>query len=315
MPHLSPLTLPLLLPLLFPGVRLGGANGGIDGGAELAWTAAPGTAQSPGKGAPPPAPKVQEPAGPAPTGAAEAAAALERLFAAAGVRVDRAAGALSFGATVQVRDDLLEYLLVNPHGAVHEALFVAGVPADVLNAALLALGLERGQNVEYVQKDPQPSVEELRAGARAFDIVPPKGDGVHLYATWREGDDLFFYRIEDLVRDLDRGRTMRRHTWVYLGSRFVERRRSGGEQLFAATAEGNLACISFFSAGSTLLTAALPECVAQSSWLPNGWLLPPVGAEVLLIASRAPLLVSPPSMESAIPVVAAEQQPPGGKGR
>jgi hypothetical protein len=284
MPHLSPLTLPLLLTLLLPVAPQ--ATGGS-----------------------------QEPAGPTLPGAAEAAAALERAFAAAGVRVDREASALSFAATVQVRDDLLEYLLVNPHGAVHEALFVTGTPADVLNAALLALGLERGQNVDYIQKDPPPSPEELRAGVRAFDIVTPKGDGVQLYATWREGDDLFFYRIEDLVRDLDRGRTMRRHPWVYLGSRWITSRRQGGEQLFAAAAEGNLACISFFSPGSTLLTAALPECIAQSSWLPNGWLLPPVGSDVLLIASRVPLLAPPPSMESAVPVVDPDQTPPGGDGR
>lgn len=286
MHHLSPLTLPLLIPLLVPFASNGAPTHG-----------------------------AQDPVGPTPPGAAEAAATLEREFAAAGLTVDREAGALSFPATVQVRDDLLEYLLVNPHGAVHEALFVTGVPPDVLNVALLTLGLQRGQNVEYVQKDPPPSVEELRAGARAFDVVPPKGDGVHLYATWREGDDHYFYRVEDLVRDLDRGRTMRRHAWVYLGSRFIESRRSGGEQVFAATAEGNLACITFFSAGNTLLTAALPECVSQSSWLPNGWLLPPVGADVLLIASRTALLAPPQSMAGVVPVHAPEPKPTGGEGR
>lgn len=298
MPHLSPLSLPLLLTLLLP----------VAPEAVTTGVVAPPTEASQDPQDPPPP-------GPALPGAAEAAAALERAFAAAGVRVDRAAGALSFGATVQVRDDLLEYLLVNPHGAVHEALFVSGVPADVLNAAFLALGLERGQNVEYVRKDPQPSVEEQRAGVRAFDVVPPKGDGVQLYATWREGDDHFFYRIEDLVRDLDRGRTMRRHNWVYLGSRFLDSRRAGGDPLFAAAAEGNLACISFFTPGNTLLTAALPECVAQSSWLPNSWLLPPVGADVLLIASRVPLLAPPQSMDEVVPVVAPEPQPAGGEGR
>jgi hypothetical protein len=312
MPHLSPLTLPLLLPLLLPlsppcALSAGGALGAALTANESHTTGRASVQQ--------PEPKTQEPIGPALPGAAEEAAEVEREFAKAGIRVDRAAGALSFAASIQVRDDLLEYLLVNPHGAVHEALFVTNVPADWLNVAFLALGLQRGQNVEYVQKDPQPSPEELRAGTRAFDIVPPRGDGVHLYATWREGDEVFFYRIEDLVRDLDRGRTMRRHTWVYLGSRFIESRRSGGEQLFAAKAEGNLACISFFSPGNTLLTAALPECVAQSSWLPNSWLLPPVGSEVLLIASRVALLTPPQTMESAVPLVDPEQKPSGGEGR
>lgn len=291
--HPSTLSLPLLLPLLLPQATapLGG-----------------GRAQDPKPGA-------QDPVGPELPTSKDAAEALQRAFEAAGVRIDRAAGVLSFPAEILVRDELLEYLLVNPHGAVHESLFVADVPADVLNAALLALGLQRGQNVQYVQKDPPPTPDELRAGARAFDIVPPSGDAVQLYAAWREEGELFFFRIEDLVRDLDRGRTMRRHAWVYLGSRWIESRRGGGGPLYAATAEGNLACISFFSAGNTLLTAALPECVAQTSWLPNGWLLPPTGSQVLLIASRGPLVAPPASLEGAIPVVAAEPVPAEGGAR
>lgn len=261
---------------------------------------------APGGSAPPlqdPRPAQDATPGPPVPGTAEAEAALQKAFEAAGVRVDREAKAVAFRASIQVRDDLLEYLLVNPHGAVHEALFVTELPAELLNAALLTLGLERGQNVQYVEKDPKPTEEELRAGVRAFDVVPPKGEGVSLYAAWREGEDTFFFRVEDLVRDLERGRTMRRHAWVYLGSRWVESRRAGGEAVYAAAAEGNLACISFFSQGNTLLTAALPECVAQSSWLPNGWLLPPVGAEVLFVASRTALLAPPASMLGALPTV------------
>ncbi|MEZ6015890.1 MAG: YdjY domain-containing protein [Planctomycetota bacterium] len=260
-------------------------------------------------GAAPGAP-AQDPAGPGLPDAKEAAAALERAFADAGVRVDSAAKALCFPVSVQVRDELLEYLLVNPHGAVHEALFVTQAPAEILNAALLALGLERGENVQYVKKDPQPSEEELRAGARAFDIVPPTGPGVHLYASWKEGDETYFYRVEDLIRDLERGRTMRRHAWVYLGSRWIEGRRNQGQPMYAAAAEGNLACVAFFSQGNTLLTAALPECVAQSSWLPNGWLLPRVGADVLLIASLAPLQAAPASMQASVPTVLPEAPEP-----
>ncbi len=285
MPNLELLATALLAPFFLPAAALNAAPSGAAG-------------QDP-KPAPAPVAGV----GPAAPGTAEAAAALQAAFAAAGVRIDTEAKALSFVASVQVRDELLEYLLVNPHGAVHEALFMTGAPAEILNAALLAVGLERGENVQYVEKDPKPSEEELRAGVRAFDIVPPQGDGVLLYATWKEGDDTFFFRVEDLVRDLERGRTMRRHRWVYLGSRWIESRRNDGQPLYAAAAEGNLACISFFSQGNTLLTGALPECVAQTSWLPNGWLLPPVGAEVLLIASREPLLATPASLAAAVPTV------------
>ncbi len=251
-----------------------------------------------------PAQQGQDTPGPVVPGSREAAEALERAFRDAGVQLDHAAGVAAFRATVGVRDDLLEYLLVNPHGAVHEALFVTQAPAEVLNAALLALGAERGTNVAYVQKDPPPSEAEQRAGVRAFDVVPPKGPGLYLYAAWREGGETYFFRVEDLVRDLERGRTLRRHGWVYLGSRWNTSQRPGAVPQFAATAEGNLVCITFFSQGNTLLTSALPECVSQTTWLPNGWLLPEAGAEVQLFCARQPLVAPPPSLAESVPSVA-----------
>jgi len=256
---------------------------------------------------------AQDAPGPQLPGAREAAEALERAFRDAGVQLDHAAGVAAFRASIAVRDDLLEYLLVNPHGAVHEALFVTQAPAEVLNAALLALGAERGTNVAYVPKDPPPSEAEQRAGVRAFDVVPPQGAGVYLYAAWREDGETYFYRVEDLVRDLERGRTLRRHAWVYLGSRWNTAQRPGAVPQFAATAEGNLVCITFFSQGNTLLTTAVPECVSQTTWLPNGWLLPEAGAEVQLFVARAPLLAPPASLAASVPAVTgAALEPPAG---
>jgi len=229
--------------------------------------------------------------------------ALEQAFRLAGIRFDAASGACAFPASVEVRDELLEYLLVLPIGAAHESLFLTGSDPEVLNAALLALGVGPGSNAEWIEKTPPPSEEELRAGASPYQVVVPAGDGFYLYATWREGDELYFYRVEDLVRDLDSGRTMRRHRWTYLGSRMVERR--DGEQSFAASLEGNLINIAFFAQGNTLVTAALAECVKQTVWLPNGWLLPDRGSPVLLILARERLERLPDALAEAVPSVPA----------
>lgn len=237
-------------------------------------------------------------------------APLVPAFGDQGILLDVEAGVCAIPVQVEVRDDLLEYLLVLPYGAAHEALFVTGAGrhprelgpwAEALNAALLALGVEPGRNVEWVEKDPRPSEEELRAGASPYDVLPPEGDGLYLYAAWWEGDELFFYRAEDLVRDLERGRTLRRHPFVFLGSRLVTRR--SGEESFAAALEGNLVNVSFFSQGNTLLTAARPECLSQQSWLPNAWLLPERGAPVLLLFSRERLERPPASLAPHVPTV------------
>ena len=173
--------------------------------------------------------------------------------------------------------------------------------ASTFNAALLALGAAPGKNPAWVEKDPPPSAEEQRAGVSSYDVLPPEGDGFYMYAAWQEGDEHYLYRIEDLIRDLERQRTMRRHAWVFLGSQMIER--ASGEEGFAAGLEGNLINVSFFPQGNTVLTGALPECLNQTTWLPNAWLLPPRGSTVLLVLSRERLRELPASMAAHVPSV------------
>ena len=144
----------------------------------------------------------------------DAEEALEKAFAKAGIQVDRAASAVAFPVTAEVRAEYLEYVLVNPHGAIHESLLVTPVGAQVLGAAFLSIGAEAGKNVEYVAKVPPPTPEEARAGAKTHDTIVPSGKPLYLYVAWREsagvpdlatgefpGETLHFHRLEDLIVD------------------------------------------------------------------------------------------------------------------
>lgn len=204
---------------------------------------------------------------------------------------------------VGIRDDLLEYVLVNPRGQSHESLFTSDVPPRVLNTALLALGVQPGENVRVREKTPPPTPEELRDGAAAYTIEPPTGDGFYLYAAWREGDEVYWYRVEDLVRDLESGRGMRRHRWVFLGSKTAPDKQHPGQELFAAELEGNLVNLALFEQGFTLVTTALPECIKQTIWLPNAWLLPERGERVLLVFARERLTQIPSDWLERLPKV------------
>ena len=203
--------------------------------------------------------------------------------------VQRDAGLLAFPARVEVRHDALEYLLVNPHGAVHEALFVTETDAEVLSASSQRVR-EPGTNVTFEAIDPPPHGRRCGPARRPTTWRSPSGKPVYLHAAWREAagaydekaaafpaESVHFHRLEDLVIDLERDRTMRRHGLVWLGSRMVESEQQGGPERFAAKATGNLMCVSFFSQGDTLLTTAIPECVSQTAWIPNGWLMPEPG--------------------------------------
>lgn len=247
------------------------------------------------------------PAQAAETQASATDASLAEALAKDGLVLDRAAGVLSLPAAVLVKNDLLEYLLVGPNGAAHESLFLTPVRPSLLNAALLLLGVEPGRNAYWRETG------ELDARGRPErELHPPLGDGFYLYAAWREGGETYFFRVEDLVRNLESGRSLRRHRWVYLGSRF-QALKAGAPESFLADVEGNLVNLSFFFQGNTLLSAALEECAEQTIWAANEWLLPERGEPVRLFFAREPLAALAPGWAASLPE-AGVSQPTGDSG-
>ncbi len=110
-------------------------------------------------------------------------AVLSKTLAQAGIHLDFDHQAVSTLARIEVTDQLLEYLAVLPHGAAHEAMLVLGgqrspedsvVWAEFLNTAILALGLEPGQNARWVEKNPAPTQEELRRASAPTTSFPRK---------------------------------------------------------------------------------------------------------------------------------------------
>lgn len=207
------------------------------------------------------------------------------------IQLDVARRYCAFPVEVAVRDDLLEYLLVGPAGASHESAFSTPVSPSVLNVALLALGVSPGKNADWRAKDPLPTEEQIQSGVSPYEITLPSGDALYIYVGWRRGDETYFYRVEDLLRNLATGQAMSRAPWVYLGSQQVPRTPKSGpdDTVFAAEIYRNLINVSYFREGFTLLTGALPECVEQSIWMLNAWLVPDRGARLTMFLSRARL--------------------------
>ena len=225
--------------------------------------------------------------------------ALKAALGKAGIEIDLERGMCSIPARVLVREELLEYLLVGPHGSAHESQFVTEVSPSLLNTALLALGAEPGVNARWETRDPAPTEEERKQGVSPVEVTPPEGDGFFLYALWKEDGEVYFHRVEDLLRNLKTGRTMRRHRWVYLGSRFAEFEKGESEQ-FVADREQNLINIAYFSEGNTLITAALEDCLEQTIWIANSWMLPERAWPIQFVFTRAPASSVPDEWVSAL---------------
>jgi hypothetical protein len=228
-------------------------------------------------------------------------AALQQALAQHQVWLEPALEACAIPARVLVRADSLEYVLVTRAGNAHESLFATESQPSEVNVALLALGVQPGKNAIWTAKEPAPTREQLLAGEPAYSVAPPAGDGFLLYVAWKEGEELYFFRLEDLIRNLESGRSMRRHAWVYLGSRSVASRKEPGKELFVADEEGNLVNLCFFEQGNTLLTGSLPECESQTIWVGNAPLLPVSGEPVLFLFSRKPLETCPKELRAHVP--------------
>jgi len=225
---------------------------------------------------------------------------LLQRFRTQGIHLDLKRGFAALPVTMHVRDDLLEYLLVGAGGASHETLLSTPVTPSVLNTALLLLGVEPGRNARWTPRD-----DAEGEGGPTYEVQLPSGDGFYLYLGWREGDESFVYRIEDLLRNLKTGRSMQRHAWVYLGSRMIRLHDGGGkgegDEVFAADVESNLINLAFFPEGNTLISAAVEDCRLQTIWLPNAWLLPPRGSELRLFLARTRLRAAREDIVALLP--------------
>ncbi|MBK7643169.1 MAG: hypothetical protein IPJ19_08980 [Planctomycetes bacterium] len=242
------------------------------------------------------APQQSDPARPAPE-----LVALQQALAQHEVWLEPAIGVCAIPARVLVRADPVEYVLCNRTGNAHESLFVTESIPSRINVGLLALGVQPGKNAIWKAADPQPTREQMLAGAKAYSVAPPSGEGFLLYVAWKSGEELYFFRLEDLIRNLESGRSMRRGEWVYLGSRSVQNPKAPEQEVFVADEEGNLVNLCFFEQGNTLLTGALPECETQTIWVGNSPLLPDTGLPVLFLFSRKPLESCPKELRAHLP--------------
>jgi hypothetical protein len=220
--------------------------------------------------------------------AAQSQEELVAAFAEQGVNVDVAQSQIMIQTKICQLREPLEYLLVlQPQGKDHESLlYTQDINAEALNAAMLMVGAEKGENGKMMPVSPPPTDEEIQEGARTHYYAPPTGNGFILWAEWdvvaEDGNvEHYKYRVEDLVLNVREERTYQRGEWVYLGSRFI-RPHKDAKEFFAAQGEGNLISLVLFSPANHLLGGTDPRGSSQSIWYPNVFMLPPIDYPVTL---------------------------------
>lgn len=228
---------------------------------------------------------LQEPA------AATTAEDLVKEFSAQGIQMDLEARTIRIEGRICQHYEPLEYLLVKqPQGKDHEALLmVEDLSATALNAAMLMMGVEKGENGKVIPTEPAPTLEEVQAGVAPYSFHPASGDGFYIYVAWEVEKDgvieRYRYRAEDLVLNVRDESTYQRGQFVYVGSRFL-RPHKDAEEFFAAEGEGNLVSLVNFRPANHLLSGADAAADNQSIWYPNVFLLPEIGHPVEIWFTR-----------------------------
>lgn len=175
-------------------------------------------------------------------------------------------------AQLNMREGILEFVIVHGDGKIHESLLVTEVPATHLQLVMKLCRYRDGEGDTFDAFFPDEE-KKGEAGARE------RGEPVNLRVEWQVGGKTKSVPVGEWIYDRKREAPMLDEPWVYSGSYLIE-----GD--FMAEIDGTLAAI-YLSRGAMLNTMT-DGSDDDERWLAHGDNTPEVGTEVILILSPAP---------------------------
>jgi hypothetical protein len=142
------------------------------------------------------------------------------IFQVGAVRLDKAGRALTFPATLNMNEGLIEYLVVTTSGKTHESLLRTEVEPLHLQVAMLLLGA-KGAQAKPLSKAPVGGPLSVKELAKA-DAEAIKGEPVSIEVQWTAGGKKTQRRIEELVLSRATKSPMSKGDFVFNGSRVWE---------------------------------------------------------------------------------------------
>jgi hypothetical protein len=131
-----------------------------------------------------------------------------------GIRLDKKNRCISFDATVNQRTGLVEYLLVNEKGKVHESLFATKVMPHHIHLALLLIGLKEDDKSNANEMIPPSAIDS----AYLHDAPKLKGAPVQLSVSWTQDGKKQQAPAENWILNLHTNHPMSPGPWTYNGS-------------------------------------------------------------------------------------------------
>ena len=186
------------------------------------------------------------------------------------VTLNKSTREIRFPAMVNMREGLLEYLIVHQNGKIHESLFRTGTSPTNLNVAFALLSYKPSKELYRIPKEPgvlsgnfYQEPEETKLAARIVIDVEVERDG----ETKR-------YPVSDWIRHEATAKAMPPTFWIYGGSEFYDGK-------FVPESTGDIAAI--FVTNSSLINYPGEDNLNDEVWTCFSTRVPEVETKVTLV--------------------------------
>jgi hypothetical protein len=191
-----------------------------------------------------------------------------------GVQLDKKNHLISFPAAVNQNGGLVEYLLVNDLGKVHESLFSTKIQPRDIHLALLLIGLK-----EADKTNPKETVPPQAIDTAYLQSAPKlKGSPVKISVAWTQDGKQKSGPAEDWILNLKTNKPMSAGPWTYNGS-MIE------NGVFLATQE--LSIIAVITDPTALVNNPRLGYDDDQIWQIQDKMVPPVDTPVVITITLA----------------------------
>ncbi len=195
----------------------------------------------------------------------------ETRFRLGQVEFDSKTKELFIPATVNMREGgPIEYVLVHENGKVHESILTTSASPLDIQIALNLLSYKAGIGDVF---DKLLSEEALDQAGKKED----RGDGLHIFFQWKEGDEEKSSPIDTLVIDGEDTEPMPVGPWIFTGSTT-----EGGT--YMAEAEGSILAV--YLDHLAIFNMARPGSEIDERWGANGDLIPETGIKGTVVLKK-----------------------------
>ncbi len=165
---------------------------------------------------------------------------------------------------VSLNEGMLEMFACPKGTKEHESIVAVYSSAQIVHAALLAVGAKVGNPVKWGPK-----------------FEPPKGTEIEIEVRWLDANGKWLsLRAQEWVKDLTTNQPMA-HAWVFAGSGFWKDDRTGSEHYLAE--QGDLICVSNFSSATLDIPVESSQANDGLQFVANTAKIPAIGTPVRLI--------------------------------